>query len=74
MQIGDELTIEPGALVAGGAALAKIDGYPIFAFNLYPGDVARVRIIEAKKGYARAELIELEKPSPLRRIAPCPIA
>ena len=74
MQIGDELTIEPSELVAGGAALAKIDGYPIFAFNLFPGDVARVRILEAKKGYARAELLHLEKPSPLRRVAPCPIA
>lgn len=74
MQIGDELTIEPSELVAGGAALAKIDGLPIFAFNIYPGDVARVRIIEAKKGYARAELVALEKPSPLRRVAPCPIA
>ena len=74
MQIGDELTVEPSELVAGGAALAKIDGYPIFAFNIYPGDVARVRIIEAKKGYARAELVALETPSPLRRVAPCPIA
>ncbi|HJW93230.1 MAG TPA: hypothetical protein VJ901_06405 [Thermoanaerobaculia bacterium] len=74
MQIDEELTIEPTELVAGGAALAKIDGYPIFAFNIFPGDVARVRILEAKKGYARAELIELEKPSPLRRVAPCPIA
>ena len=74
MQIGDELTIEPTELVAGGAALAKIDGYPIFAFNVYPGDIARVRIIEAKKNFARAELVALEKPSPLRRTAPCPIA
>ena len=74
MQIGDELTIEPTELVAGGAALAKIDGYPIFAFNIYPGDRARVRIIEAKKGYARAELVAIEKPSSLRRTAPCPIA
>jgi 23S rRNA (uracil1939-C5)-methyltransferase len=64
----------PTELVAGGAALAKIDGFPIFAFNVYPGDVARVRIIEAKKGFARAELVALEKPSPLRRTAPCPIA
>jgi 23S rRNA (uracil1939-C5)-methyltransferase len=73
-QIGSEITIEPTELVAGGAALAKMDGFPIFAVNVFPGDLARVRIVEAKKGFARAELVALEKPSPLRRAAPCPIA
>lgn len=73
-QIGTEITIEPSELVAGGSALAKVDGFPIFAVNVYPGDVARVRIIEVKKGFARAELVAIERPSPLRRVAPCPIA
>src|SRR5438045_5733922 len=74
MQIGDEVTIEPTELVAGGEALARIDGFPIFASNVYPGDVARVRLIEVKKGFARAELVRIERPSPLRRAAPCPVA
>jgi tRNA/tmRNA/rRNA uracil-C5-methylase (TrmA/RlmC/RlmD family) len=73
-QIGDEITIEPHELVAGGAALAKVDGFPIFAANLYPGDVAVVRFIEVKKGFARADLVRVVSPSPLRRAAPCPIA
>lgn len=74
MRIGDEVTIEPAELVAGGEALARIDGFPIFAANVYPGDVARVRLIEVKKGFARAELVRVERPSPLRRAAPCPVA
>src|SRR5438874_1988569 len=74
MQPGDEVTIEPEALVAGGAALARIDGFPIFATNVYPGDVAVVRLTEVKKGFARAELVRLVRPSALRRAAPCPIA
>ena len=73
-QIGTEITIEPTELVAGGAALAKVDGFPVFTANVYPGDVARVRIIDVKKGFARAELVAIERPSPLRRAAPCPIA
>jgi len=73
-QIGTEITIEPSELVAGGSALAKIDGFPIFATNVYPGDVARVRITEVKKGFARSELVAIERPSSLRRVAPCPIA
>lgn len=74
MQIGDELTVRPSELVAGGAAMTKVDGLPIFSVNIFPGDVARVRIIESKKGYARAELVELLEPSPDRRLQPCPIA
>src|ERR1043166_4012031 len=74
MEIGDEITIEPAELVAGGAALARVDGLPIFAANVYPGDVARVRVTEVKKGFARAELVSIESPSPLRRAAPCPVA
>ena len=73
-QIGDEITIRPSELVAGGAALAKIDGFPIFAMNVFPGDVALVRLYEVKKGFARAELVRIVEPSPLRRAAPCPIA
>jgi 23S rRNA (uracil1939-C5)-methyltransferase len=73
-QIGDEITIEPGELVAGGAALAKVDGFPIFASNLFPGDTGRVRLYEVKKGFARGELVELEKAGSLRRAQPCPVA
>ena len=71
---GQELTLEPNELVAGGAALAKIDGFPIFVANVFPGDVARVRVTEVKKGFARADLIEITRPSPLRRAMPCPVA
>jgi tRNA/tmRNA/rRNA uracil-C5-methylase (TrmA/RlmC/RlmD family) len=71
---GDEITVEPIELVAGGDALAKVEGLPIFVAGIYPGDVARVRILEAKKGFARAALVELVTPSPLRRAVPCPIA
>ena len=73
-QIGDQITIEPSELVAGGEALARVDGFPIFASNVYPGDAAVVRLVEVKKGYARAELVRIERPSPLRRAAPCPVA
>jgi tRNA/tmRNA/rRNA uracil-C5-methylase (TrmA/RlmC/RlmD family) len=73
-QIGDEITIEPTELVAGGAALARVNGFPIFATNLYPGDVALVRVREVKKGFARAELVRLLTASALRRAQPCSIA
>ena len=71
---GDLLTIEPSELVAGGEALARIDGFPIFGANIYPGDVAMVRLTEVKKGFARGELVRIESASPLRRAEPCPVA
>lgn len=74
MNVGDEITIEPQELVAGGDALARIDGFPIFTSSVYPGDVALVRLTEVKKGFGRAELMRVVTPSPLRRAAPCPIA
>jgi tRNA/tmRNA/rRNA uracil-C5-methylase (TrmA/RlmC/RlmD family) len=73
-QIGDEITIAPNELVAGGAALARVGGFPIFAASLYPGDVALVRITEVKKGFARADVVRLISRSELRRAAPCSIA
>ncbi|HYK05681.1 MAG TPA: hypothetical protein VE974_28285 [Thermoanaerobaculia bacterium] len=74
MREHDIITIEPTELVAGGDALARVDGFPIFAMNVFPGDVARVRLYEVKKGFAKGELVELLRPSPSRRVEPCPIA
>lgn len=74
MREGEVLVIEPTELVAGGDAIARVDGFPIFASNVFPGDVARVRLYEVKKGFAKADLEELLTPSPFRRTAPCPIA
>src|ERR1039457_6573005 len=56
MRAGDEITITPTELVAGGAAMARVDGFPIFATNVFPGDVAAVRLLEVKKGFAHADL------------------
>ncbi len=74
MRAGDEITITPTELVAGGAAMARVDGFPIFATNVYPGDVAVVRLLEVKKGFAHADLVRLIEPSPFRRAVPCPAA
>ncbi|HET8798249.1 MAG TPA: hypothetical protein VFO89_11210 [Thermoanaerobaculia bacterium] len=74
MRTGDVITIEAAELVAGGDALARVDGFPIFAAGLFPGDVARVRLVDVKKGFARADLEELLTPSSFRRAMPCPVA
>ncbi len=71
---GDEITIRPTELVAGGDAIARVDGFPVFTPNVYPGDVALVRLAEVKRGFARAEVLRIVEPSPWRRLEPCPVA
>ena len=74
MREGDVITIEATELVAGGDALARVDGFPVFVPNVFPGDVARVRLHEVKKGFAKGEMVEIVTPSPFRRTTPCPVA
>ncbi|MGZ8867423.1 MAG: class I SAM-dependent RNA methyltransferase, partial [Thermoanaerobaculia bacterium] len=74
MKVGDEITVSASELVAGGDALARVDGFPVFASNIFPGDVAVVRLYEVKKGFAKADLVRLVEASPWRRAEPCPIA
>ncbi|MGH9456779.1 MAG: TRAM domain-containing protein, partial [Thermoanaerobaculia bacterium] len=74
MEVGDIIEIEPDVLVPGGDALARVDGLPLFVRPLYPGDRARVRVTERKKGYARAEVVEIVREGLERRAQPCPVA
>lgn len=70
----EKVIVEPIDLVAGGAALSKLDGFAIFTHGIYPGDRARIVVREVKKNYANADLDELLQAGPLRRSLPCPVA
>jgi tRNA/tmRNA/rRNA uracil-C5-methylase (TrmA/RlmC/RlmD family) len=74
MNAGDEITIRATELVAGGDAIARVDGFPIFTPSVFPDDVAVVRLVDVKKGFAKAHLVRIVEPSPWRRAAPCPVA
>ena len=55
------------ALIYGGEALGRLpDGKAVFVPYLLPGERARVQIVEEKRGYARAELLDLLEASPDR--------
>jgi 23S rRNA (uracil1939-C5)-methyltransferase len=60
------------ALAYGGEAIGRHDGRAVFVPFGLPGEIVRARIIEERKNFARAELVEVVKASP-ERIAPrCP--
>ena len=58
--------------VYGGAFLARAEGKAVFVPLTLPGEQARVRNVEDKRGYATAEIEEIVQTAP-ERIAPqCP--
>lgn len=66
-----ELRIE--RVVYGGDGLGRHEGRVIFVPVTAPGDLARVRIVEEKKGYSRAEAVSLLEAGPGRTEPPCPV-
>jgi 23S rRNA (uracil1939-C5)-methyltransferase len=58
--------------VYGGAFLARVDGKAVFVPLTLPGEEARVRIIEDKRGYALAEAEEIVTAAPVRIAPSCP--
>ena len=65
-----ELTLT--AMAHGGAALGRHDGRVIFVPYTLPGETIRARIVDDRRSYAFAELVEVLEPSPDRVDAPCP--
>ena len=59
-------------LVYGGAAMGRLeDGRAVFVPYALPGEKVKIRLIEEKKGHARASLVEVLLPSPERIVPRC---
>ncbi|HNM32300.1 MAG TPA: TRAM domain-containing protein, partial [Chitinophagales bacterium] len=54
------------AIAAEGKGLARIDNFVVFIDKGVPGDVVDAKIIQKKKDYAQAEIVQLIKPSDKR--------
>ncbi len=77
----DEIEVRIEKLVEGGDGFARYvppeagqrdKGIPIFVPRSAPGDRLRVRLVDRRPGYGRAEILEILKPGEGRREAPCP--
>src|SRR5215470_13216472 len=64
------LTIEK--LVYGGFGFARTDEGVVFVPRSAPGDVLEVEIVEKKKDYATARIVQILQPSPDRQAPDCP--
>ena len=66
-----EITLEK--MTHGGDAMGRLpDSRAVFVPFVIPGEQVRVRLVEQKKSYARAELVEILQPSPFRIEPRCP--
>jgi 23S rRNA (uracil1939-C5)-methyltransferase len=68
----DELTVTIDSLAYGIFGVARTDRGVVFVPGVAPGEVARIRIIDDKRDYREAELVEILQPSAARRVPPCP--
>ena len=54
--------------------IGKVDDFTVFIEKALPGDIVEARIVKVKKNFAFGKLINIIKPSPLRRQPKCPVA
>ena len=57
-----------------GEGIGKYEGYTLFVKGAVVGDVAKVKVLKAKKTYGYAKVEELVMPSPDRVTPKCPVA
>ncbi len=70
--IGDRLRVAVDSIAYGGDGVARCDGFVIFVPFTAPGEEVEVELVEVKKNFARARLLEVRRPSVDRVEAPCP--
>jgi len=72
MAEGDIIKIRLESIAPGGDALGRLDGKPLFVEGGAPDETVLCRCIEEHKTWARAQLLEIAEPSPVRVKSVCP--
>jgi tRNA/tmRNA/rRNA uracil-C5-methylase (TrmA/RlmC/RlmD family) len=73
--VGARFDVEVGPVAHGGHCVGRIpDGRVVFVRHTLPGELVTVEITEERKGYLRADAVEILRSSPDRVTPPCPYA
>ena len=74
--IGDGLTVDAVAAVAGGQCIARVDGRVVFVRDAIPGERVEVEVTgTGRRGaFLRADTQRVITASPHRVVPPCPVA
>ncbi len=70
--MSDIVEVTLTGMAHGGSALGRAGRQVIFVPYAIPGERVRARIVDDRKRWAHAQLVELLAPSPLRVQPPCP--
>ncbi len=73
-KVGDLLDLDIGPVAHGGHFVARHEGRVVFVRHTLPAERVRAEVTEVRKGYLRADAIEVLAASPDRVAAPCPYA
>ncbi|WP_412539726.1 TRAM domain-containing protein [Longispora sp. K20-0274] len=71
MSVGDLVILDVGAVAHGGHCVARLDELVVFVRHTLPGERVRAKITEERKGYLRADAVEILEASPDRVEPPC---
>ena len=78
LAVGEQLDLSIGAVAHGGHCVARVgddpDSQVVFVRHALPGERVRAVITELHPSYARADAVEIIRPSPDRVPPPCPHA
>ena len=78
LAVGEQLDLSIGAVAHGGHCVARVGDNPdsqiVFVRHALPGERVRAVITELHPSYARADAVEIIRPSPDRVPPPCPHA
>ena len=67
-----EFVLSLTGMIYGGEAMGRLpDGRAVFVPFALPGEQVRLRLVEEKRGHARAELLDVLDPSPARILPRC---
>lgn len=73
--VGEVLDLVVGAVAHGGHCVSRApDGRVVFVRHALPGEKVRAEVTEERRGYLRADAIEVVEASPDRVTPPCPYA
>lgn len=72
--VGTELTCDVGPVAHGGHCVARVEGRVVFVRHALPGERVRGVVTEVRRGYLRADAVEVLTASADRVAPPCPYA
>ena len=64
--------LELTGIAHGGEAIGRLDGRIVFVSHGLPGEEVEVELVEDRRDYARAQIVEVLRPSEERVTPPCP--